>query len=210
MTEKKVIDWEAVEREYRAGIRSLRDIGEAFGVSDAGIIKRAKKEEWARDLTAKIKAKADAKVSASMVSKPVSAQTRATEREIVEAVSDVQAKVQIDQRKDVSRSRGIVQKLFSELEGQIDGIEDFERLAELMANPDENGTDRLNVLYQKVIAFPSRVDSAKKLSEALRVLVELERKVLRIKDEPEVTSTVVVKPDPSLSPADAYLRMLGK
>lgn len=210
MTEKKVIDWEAVEREYRAGIRSLKDIGEEYGVSAPGILKRAKRDDWARNLSAKIKAKAEEKVNAALVNESVNAARAVTEREIVDVVAGNQAYAELSQRKDVSRSRGIVQKLFSELEGQIDGIEDFERLAELMANPDENGADKLNALYQKVIAFPSRVDSAKKLSEALRVLVELERKVLRIKDEPEVTSTVVVKPDPSLSPADAYLRMIGR
>ena len=210
MAEKRVIDWESIEREYRAGIRSLKDIGAEVGVSDAGIIKRAKKEEWARDLTDRIRARAEAKVSAATVSEEVSAQTKATEREIVEAVASFQATAQLMQRKDVSRSRGIVQKLFAELEGQIDGLEDFAKLAELMAEPDDNGSDKLNELYKKVISFPSRVDSAKKLSDSLRVLVELERKVLRIKDEPEASSTVIVKADTSLAPADAYLRMLGK
>ena len=209
MTAKRVIDWESIEREYRVGIRSLKDIGAEFGVSDAGILKRAKKDGWSRDLTDRIRARAEAKVRASAVSDEVSAQTAATEREIVEAVANVQASAQLNQRRDVSRSRSIVQKLFAELEGQIDGIECFEQLAVLMAKPDDKGVDKLNDLYLKVISFPSRVDSAKKLSESLRVLVELERKVLRIKDE-EPTSTVVVKPDPNASPADAYMRMIGK
>ena len=207
---RKEIDWEGVEREYRAGIRSLKDIGDEFGVSAPGILKRAKKDEWARDLSAKIKAKAEEKVNAALVNESVNEQTKVTEREVVDVVANVQAYAQLTQRKDVSRSRSIVQKLFAELEGQIDGIEDFEKLAELMMQPDGNNFDKLNELYKKVISFPSRVDSVKKLSESLRVLVELERKVLRIKDEPEATSTVVVKADPNLSPADAYLRMIGK
>ena len=39
------VDWEAVEREYRVGIRSLADIGNEFGVSAPGILKKAKKEK---------------------------------------------------------------------------------------------------------------------------------------------------------------------
>ena len=210
MTEKKVVDWEAVEREYRAGIRSLKDIGDEYGVSAPGILKRAKKEEWTRDLTAKIKAKADAKVNAALVNDSVNEQSKVTERELVDVVAGAQASVQIGQRKDVTRVRGIVQKLFAEIEGQIDGLEELSELGELMRREDERGQDKLNDLYQKIIAFPSRVDSAKKLTESLRIAVELERKVWRIKDDPEPSSTVVAKADPTLSPSDAYMRMLGK
>ena len=45
---RKMIDWEAVELQYRAGIRSLKDIGREFDVSDAAIVKRARKEGWIR------------------------------------------------------------------------------------------------------------------------------------------------------------------
>ena len=72
---RPAIDWEAVEREYRAGVRSLADIGTEFGVSAPGILKRAKKDGWVRDLSAKIKAKADAKVNESLVNDSVNAKT---------------------------------------------------------------------------------------------------------------------------------------
>jgi hypothetical protein len=51
------INWLAIESEYRAGIRALRPIGEQYGVTEAGIRKRAKRDEWDRDLTARIKAR---------------------------------------------------------------------------------------------------------------------------------------------------------
>ena len=35
---RKVVDWEALELQYRAGIRSLKDIGREFNVSDAAIV----------------------------------------------------------------------------------------------------------------------------------------------------------------------------
>lgn len=53
MSEKKIIDWETLSVHYRAGVRSLKDMGLQFGVSDAAIIKKARKEGWTRDLLTK-------------------------------------------------------------------------------------------------------------------------------------------------------------
>jgi hypothetical protein len=36
-------DWEAIESAYRAGVLSLRDIGDKYGVTEGAIRKRAKK-----------------------------------------------------------------------------------------------------------------------------------------------------------------------
>lgn len=41
-------DWEAIESAYRAGVLSLRDIGDKYGVTEGAIRKRAKKFEWVR------------------------------------------------------------------------------------------------------------------------------------------------------------------
>lgn len=48
MTAKRVIDWDALAVHYRAGVRSLKDMGQEFGVSDAAIIKKARREGWTR------------------------------------------------------------------------------------------------------------------------------------------------------------------
>lgn len=39
-------DWESVEREYRAGVLSVREIGKAAGVSHVAVLKKAKREGW--------------------------------------------------------------------------------------------------------------------------------------------------------------------
>ena len=41
-------DWEAIESAYRAGVLSLRDIGDKYGVTEGAIRKRAKKFGWVR------------------------------------------------------------------------------------------------------------------------------------------------------------------
>ena len=50
---KPAIDWEAVEREYRAGQLSNRMIAEKHNISDTAIRKRAKRDGWERERVAR-------------------------------------------------------------------------------------------------------------------------------------------------------------
>lgn len=48
-------DWERIGAEYRAGVKSIREIARAHGISETAIRKRAKKEGWKRDLTNEVR-----------------------------------------------------------------------------------------------------------------------------------------------------------
>lgn len=156
-------------------MRSVREIASIHGVSHTGINKRAKAEGWLRDLSAKIKAKAEAKVSRALVSKEVSTEARLLESEVVEANAHAIAEIRLAHRSDIRRGRELVLGLLTELEGQTVNRDLFEKLGELMAQPDENGRDRLNELYHKVVGLGGRVSNVKALTEALKNLVGLER-----------------------------------
>ena len=54
MTAPKIVDWEKIEGDYRAGVKTLREIAEERGITHGAINKRAKRDGWTRDLTAKI------------------------------------------------------------------------------------------------------------------------------------------------------------
>ena len=168
-------DWEAIERAYRAGVLSVREIAAAHEVSHTAINKRAKRDGWDRDLKAKIKAKADALVSKREVSTEVSSKQAETEREIIELNAEVIANIRMAHRGDISRSRRLTNKLLDELEGLTDNRDLFEELGELMRNPDDNGQDKRNDLYNKIIDLPGRTKTMKELAETLKTLVALER-----------------------------------
>lgn len=168
-------DWEAIERAYRAGLLSIREIAAAHEVSHTAINKRAKRDGWDRDLKAKIKAKADALVSRREVSTEVSSKQAETEREIIELNAEVIANIRMAHRGDISRSRRLTNKLLDELEGLTDNRHLFEELGELMRNPDDNGQDKRNDLYNKIIDLPGRTKTMKELAETLKTLVALER-----------------------------------
>lgn len=173
------VDWDALEPHYRAGIRSLKDIGAEFEVSDAAIIKHAKKQQWTRNLQAKIRARADAKVSAAMVSAEVSAPTKITEQITVEVEARVQTRIRLAHRVDITRMRALVLRLLTECEAEAADPAVFSGLGELLRNADA-ATDKLNEAYFKAISLPQRIKGVKELAETLRVLVSLEREAYGI------------------------------
>lgn len=186
MTEKTAPDWERIEQLYRAGVLSVREIGSAHNVSHTAINKRARQHGWERDLQGKIKAKADALVSKAEVSTKVSTEALATERGIVEANAQVIANIRISHRTDIGRYRKLANSLLEELEGMTDNRDLFDQVGELLRSEDDNGQDKLNDLYQKVISLPSRTKTLKDLGDTLKVLIGLERQAYSIDDEQPV------------------------
>ncbi|MFE0408913.1 hypothetical protein ACFW0S_09085 [Citrobacter freundii] len=178
-------DWEAIESAYRAGVLSLREIASQHGISDTAIRKRAKKEEWTRDLAAKVKAKADDLVRKREVRAQVRSENQISERELVEATAEAIANVRMEHRGDIKRARELANLLFSELSAECTDVEALHKLGELMLNPDDKGQDKLNDLYHKIISMPQRVKSMKDLSDTLKTLIGLDREAYSIKeDEP--------------------------
>lgn len=183
--EKKTPDWERIEADYRAGIKTLRQIADEHGISHVAINKRAKRDGWSRDLSAKIAAKADELVTKDAVTNSVTTASRISDREIIDANAQAIVSVRLSHRRDIQRSRGITMRLFDELELQS-GPENaalLEQLGELMRREDERGQDKLNDLYHKIISLPGRAKTMKDLGESLRVLVTLERQAFGMDDK---------------------------
>lgn len=172
--------WAKIEADYRAGIKSLRQIGSDHGVTEGAIRKRAKKEDWERDLGEKVRAKAEALVRKEAVRKEVRETNRVPEADIIEANANVVAAVMVAHRKDIGRGRTLAMHLLEELEGQTFNPELMKQLGELMYNPDEKGRDKLNEAYFKTISSSGRISSMKQLADTLKTLVALEREAFNI------------------------------
>ncbi|KFA58949.1 hypothetical protein A9G48_02965 [Gilliamella sp. wkB18] len=181
-------DWEAIESAYRAGLLSIREIASQHGITHGAINKRAKRDGWERDLSSKIKNKADSLVSKKEVSTQVSSEKALNERILIEANAEVIANIRMEHRGDIRKARNITNALFEELGAECADIEAFKKLGELLANPDQNGRDKLNEVYMSVISMPERVKSMKALSETLKNLITLERQAYSIDDIPKDNS----------------------
>ncbi|KNH48352.1 hypothetical protein [Pseudomonas lini] len=122
-------DWEAIERAYRAGLLSVRAIGESHGVNHATILKRAKKEDWKRDLTDQVRAATKQKVTTAVTSKGNQSKV-VTDAEIIDEASDQAAAVILAHRTGLAQWRGIADKLslaLSDMEVTEDNAGDFAR-----------------------------------------------------------------------------------
>ena len=179
-------DWEAIESAYRAGVLSLREIASQHGISEGAIRKRAKRDDWSRDISAKVKERADDLVRKAEVRKQVRAESALSERVLIESTAEAIANVRMEHRGDIRRARELANMLFEELSVDCTDIEMMKKLGEFMFDPDEKtGRDKLNEIYQKTISLPSRVKSMKDLSDTLKTLIGLEREAYSIKeDEP--------------------------
>lgn len=132
-------DWEAIETAYRAGVMSLREIASHHGISEGAIRKRAKRDDWSRDLNARIQQKADDLVRKQEVRKTVRTKTELTERVLIEATAEVIASVRMEHRGDIRRARELTNTLFDELGAQCADVGALEQLGDIMFAPDDKG-----------------------------------------------------------------------
>lgn len=213
MAAPKKVDYASIEPAWRAGLLSPLQLAAQYtattgvSVSHTAIIKHFKKLGAPRDLAAKVKAKADAMVLQAMVTGKVSAETKKPDSQIVNDNAMVVAGVQLAHRTDIDKHRKLAMKLLAELEVITDKPELFHELGDLLRKPDENGQDRLNDLYRRVLELPSRIKGMKDLSEVLERLIGLESRVFGIVGAGPETQ----KPPPGaeLDPADTYRWMAG-
>lgn len=186
-TGRKPVDWDAVAIDIRAGILTDREIGAKHGRSHGAIQQYARKNGIERDLTARIQQKTKTKLAKAQLAKATSQELgKLTQEQTIEIAAEAAATIVIKQQGRIGRHLRLSESLLAELESQTIDRALYEQLGELMAAPDENGIDRLNELYRKIISTPSRIDSHKKAVETEKTLVSLERQAFNLdKEAPE-------------------------
>lgn len=122
MAEKPAIDWDAIEREYRAGQISVRAIATEHGISETAIRKRAAKHGWERALADRVREAVREKlVRSDSGSQSGSQAPRVDDAEIVEQSSLVGLEVVLSHRRDISQLRGIASIIASRLAAHLNG-----------------------------------------------------------------------------------------
>ncbi len=191
MAERKQVDWESVERDYSAGLLSLREIADKYGTTEGGIRYKAKQKDWSRDLSQKIEQRTNEKLRKTELRTELRSEKAISEKEIIEVNAQAIVNIKLAHRGDIRKSKNIVNALFDELELTTDNRELFEQLGELLRQESESGHDKLNDIYKKCISMPQRIDGVKKLTDALKTMIGLEREAYGITAAPTATDNAM-------------------
>jgi hypothetical protein len=185
--ERKDLDWDAIERDYRIGIKTLREIASSFGITHGAITRRAKKYEWSRDLSARIEFKREELVSKALVSKSAS---RHDEVSIIKSKAELQAGAILEESDEIKRLKSIADNFEKEL---YSDEEDF-----------ENPVDFAGIRFD----LQKRTSILKQLTEIKEKIINLRRRNLGINDnangDADKKEITVIN---NLPPIDAYKSM---
>jgi len=108
MTQKrKTYDWEKIETQYRANVLSIRQVAREHGIAEGTIRNRAKKYNWVRDLSDKVKRRAQGKIATSDRYSPED------EEKIIEDAAQEITNVVLSHRKDLSNLRDLEEDLIA-------------------------------------------------------------------------------------------------
>lgn len=180
---KKIeVDWDEIERLYRADLRTFAQLASDFGVADSTVRRRAKKGQWKRDLKNRIKERTNQIVQERAVNSLASDQV-ARDDMTIEENAQLTANVRLSHRQDIRTARQISMTLFDDLQAQL-GAENRQRLEDLFIAALKEGSVDVSALeaYERVIALPTHVRVMKDLADTMTKLVTLERQAYGLDD----------------------------
>lgn len=177
-TTRKKYDWEAVERAYRAGQLSIREISKKHGPTESNIRYRAKKYGWTRDLTQHVQKRTKDKLLRTDL-RTANAQEDAA---IVEEAAERGAEIIRSHRRDINDGRDMCGMLLQELR---EGTQHHESLGDIIEKQadDEEWDAKARSAARRAISLPSRAGVMRDLANSMKVLQGLERTAFNLDDQ---------------------------
>lgn len=169
-------DWEAIERDYRKGILTLRQMASANGITEGAIRKKAKEQEWARNLQERI----DQQIQAELV-RAEYAKDPKTEQQLVQEAVETTVSIVRSHRKQIGTQANLVALLASQLIEAAGNRDELEEAIDDMTKDDKDSRRRQRLM--KSIELPTHASTAVNLANAMKTLIGLERQAFNIKDE---------------------------
>lgn len=184
-------NWEAVRLDVGSGM-TYREIGAKHGVSAATVCKRAKKEDWPRDLSHRIKERTERNILAAEtakhrnmragVSRPVS---YTNEREMIESEAAARSAVVMQDREDSAIPVLVVRGMLQELVALQDESLRDALLAQALKAGSPEELKAIQKALDAAISLPGRARVAQVLTATYVQGAEFRRKAYNIDKESE-------------------------
>jgi hypothetical protein len=189
---KQKTDWDAVERDYRTGRFTLRELTAKHGPTHTTIARRAEREGWTKDLTEAIRQATNAKLVQQSVQQVVQQECTNAHQAVTESVlvaAEMNKDIILGHRSDLKAARTVAVSLLDELSKAAMLAADEDALIDILAGKHAEPQDlaRARSLVQKALSVNSRISSVKALAEAFTKLHDGERRAFNIGDEPPKT-----------------------
>jgi hypothetical protein len=180
----KNVDWKKIERLYRAGVLSVREIAREFNMVEGTIRYHANKKGWKRDLSHEARQAYRQKTVENLAkvfdSKELGKQLdNITDEEIIEEAAKTQIEVVRQHQRTLGQGHQLTMRLLRELE---DTTAHMGELQELITS--EYAPQRREAV-RRAISLPSRATTLRDLAAASRLWVTLERQAFNILDDRE-------------------------
>lgn len=194
------VDWEAIEREYRAGQLSVREVARQFDLTEGAIRKRAKAEAWSRPLAEKVREAVRERLVRNDGTQG-GTQSRASDAEVIEMAADRVIQVVREHRVLIGRGKALVATLLGELEEATEHRAEIEQAVWDETAEDKTGQRRARMLA--AVALPVRATTLLSLANASKTFVGLDRQAFglaedsgdgRPPDAPQIIEMVLVDP----------------
>lgn len=199
-------DWEAIERDYRTGQFTLKELEAKHGAGFADISRRAKKEGWTKDLRDAVRQATSAALIAE-TAKAVTSQAQRETTNVVLAAAEVNRQVLAQHLGELEETRNVAKALLAEIGFQTASPEVLVQIAErLNDDADDAQKQAARKALRDALNVHGRIASAQKLADTFLKIQQGERRALNL-DEP---SEKPKDPPPSLadvppgSEVDAY------
>lgn len=175
-------DWEAVERDFRTGKFTLRELEKKHGPSYAEISRRSKREAWTKDLRDIIKQATNAAVLRETVT---NAQQDVTET--VLAAAETNKQVILAHRKDIAAAQQLCSAMFNELSQATVNPRKLQELMEILVGGDDMTEAQIadaRAALSDLTKLPTRSLAFQRLSQSMVRLQTMQRVAFGL-DEPE-------------------------
>ena len=177
-------DWQAIERDYRTGQFTLRELESKHGAFNSAIARKAKKDGWTQDLSVAIRQATHAKLASDLVSAVVSGSAQSVS-DTVQAAAEVNKSVIQGHRTGLNELNDVKRSLLNQIQQATANMQDLAEVIEMVRNPDENGVDRANDALKKAMSRSALVDDLKKLAEVDERIRKGQREAFGLNDGPE-------------------------
>ena len=183
------IDWESVERDYRIGALTVRQIADKHSIDKSGITNHAKKGNWTRDLSEAVRAATNAKVREAVIAEADKRRTEATISTFsaVDQAANVNVGIILGQQRRVGALNALLEKMVAEVEAVTNDPISLSAIMATLADVDPASVEALAALR----TLRNRVTTLKDAAAVAAALNQEERKIFRLdEDKPVADSSI--------------------